>query len=120
MAHIIDIPVFKDDRGELRVIQRELPFQIKRIYYIHGKPNVVRGGHRHKLSDQVLICLHGSCTVSCNDGKGFESFVLDNPGKALYVDRDDWHTMQGFSDGAVLLVLASTLYDKNDYIDDPY
>ena len=46
--------------------------------------------------------------------------MLDNPSKALYVDRDDWHTMQGFTNGAVLLVLASTLYDKNDYIDEPY
>ena len=56
MAHLIDIPAFKDERGELRVIQKELPFQVKRIYYITGKPNVVRGGHRHKNSDQVLIC----------------------------------------------------------------
>ncbi|MBI1221597.1 MAG: WxcM-like domain-containing protein [Bacteroidetes bacterium] len=120
MAHIIDIPAFKDKRGELHVIQRELPFQVKRVYYIHGVPNVVRGGHRHKNTDQLLICLHGSCTVSCDDGSGFESFVLDDSGKGLYVDRDDWHTMQGFSDGAVLLVLANTPYDVNDYIDEPY
>jgi len=120
MANLIDIPAFKDDRGELRVIQRQLPFVVKRVYYIHGKPNVVRGGHRHQNTDQVLVCLHGACTVSCNDGSGFESYVLDNPSKALYVDRDDWHTMQGFTNGAVLLVLASTNYDVNDYIDEPY
>lgn len=120
MAHIIDIPTHSDNRGDLRVIQHQLPFQIKRVYYIHGKANVVRGGHRHKTTDQILICLHGMCTVSCDDGSGFESFVLDNPSKALYVDRNDWHTMQGFSQDAVLLVLASTPYDVNDYIDEPY
>lgn len=120
MAHLIDIPGFKDNRGELHVIQRDLPFPVKRVYYIHGKPDVVRGGHRHKQTDQLLICVHGSCTVSCDDGSGFESFVLDSADKALYVDRDDWHTMQSFTEGAVLLVLASTLYDVNDYIDEPY
>lgn len=120
MAHIIDIPVFADERGELRVLEKQLPFAVKRIYYIHGKPGVTRGGHRHKATDQLLVCLHGSCIVSCNSGTGFEDFSLDNPGKVLFVDRTDWHTMHHFTEGAVLLVLSSTSYDINDYIDEPY
>ncbi|TNE78339.1 MAG: WxcM-like domain-containing protein [Bacteroidetes bacterium] len=120
MAHIIQIKAFSDNRGELRVIEKELPFEVKRVYYIHGKPDVVRGGHRHKHTDQLLICIHGSCIVSSNNGKGTEDFLLDSPSTALYVDRHDWHTMHHFTEGAVLLVLASTPYDINDYIDEAY
>ncbi len=120
MAHYIELPSFTDDRGTLHVLQDQIPFGIMRVYYIHGKPDVVRGGHRHKNTDQVLICVHGKCIVSSNDGKGSHDFVLDAPGKALFVDRHDWHTMHSFSEGAVLLVLASTKYDVNDYIDEPY
>jgi len=120
MARIIDLKSFSDGRGDLHVIERELPFDVKRVYYIHGKPNVTRGGHRHKNTDQLLICVHGSCTVTCNNGQGNEQFELSSPDKCLYVDRDDWHTMQDFTDGAVLLVLASTKYTVEDYIDEPY
>ncbi len=120
MARIIELKSFSDGRGDLHVIEKELPFQVKRVYYIHGKPNVIRGGHRHKHTDQLLICVHGSCIVSCHDGHSKADFNLDTPDKCLYVDRKDWHTMQDFSDGAVLLVLASTEYDVEDYIDEPY
>ena len=120
MAHIIEIPTFGDHRGELRVLQDQIPFDIKRVYYIHGKPGYPRGGHRHRTTDQALICVSGSCVVSNNDGKKREEFVLDNPSKCLMVDRHDWHIMHSFSEGAVLLVLASTPYDVNDYIDEPY
>lgn len=120
MAHIIDIPVFADERGELRVLEKQLPFEVKRIYYIHGKPGVTRGGHRHKATDQLLVCLTGSCVVSCNDGKNASDHTLNDPGKVLFVDRRDWHTMHHFTEGSVLLVLSSTPYDVNDYVDEPY
>lgn len=120
MAHYIQIPSFIDERGELRVIQKELPFSVKRVYYIHGKAGVERGGHRHHETDQLLVCVHGKCTVSCNDGNGFSDYELNDPSTVLYVDRKDWHTMHSFTDGAVLLVLSSTEYSLNDYIDEPY
>lgn len=120
MAHLITIPGFSDSRGELHVLQDQIPFDIKRVYYIHGKPGVTRGGHRHKASVQALICVHGSCVVSNNDGKEKQDFVLNDSGACLLLEAADWHTMHSFTEGAVLLVLASTRYDINDYIDEPY
>jgi dTDP-4-dehydrorhamnose 3,5-epimerase-like enzyme len=120
MAKLLEIRTFADERGELRVLQDQIPFEIKRVYYIHGRPGTERGGHRHRLTDQALVCVSGSCTVSNDDGQKKESFLLDDPAKCLLVDRADWHTMHSFTEGAVLLVLASTRYDVNDYIDEPY
>lgn len=120
MAHIIEIKTFSDDRGDLRVIQDQIPFSPERVYYIHSKPGVTRGGHRHRETDQILVCVHGQCTVSSNDGTGFKEYVLDNPSRLLFIDRKDWHTMHSFSEESVLLVLASKKYDLNDYIDEPY
>lgn len=120
MAHYINIPSFKDHRGSLHVLEKAIPFEIKRVYYIYGVPGHDRGGHRHVSTDQVLICLNGSCVISQNNGISKQDFVLDNPEKALFVHRDDWHIMKEFSENSILLVLASTHYDVDDYIDEPY
>ena len=96
-----------------------IPFEIKRVYYIYdaiGK----RGGHRHKNTDQALICLNGSCEIYLNNQGEESTVLLDSPEKCLIVHKDDWHTMDQFSKGSILLVLASTKYDVNDYIDEPY
>jgi len=120
MARMLSIPTYADDRGELRVLQEIIPFKIERVYFIMGKPEFPRGGHRHKNTDQALISVHGSCIISNDDGEKKEEFLLDNPSKCLLVFRDDWHIMHSFSEGSVLLVLASTKYSQDDYIDDPY
>ncbi len=120
MAHIIPIKGFGDDRGSLHVLQDQIPFDIKRVYYIHFADETVRGGHRHHQSDQVLICISGSCLVYLHDGQKESEVLLDAPGKALFVDRKDWHTMTATSPNTILLVLANTFYDVNDYIDERY
>ena len=121
MAHIIELRNFSDPRGVLNVAQNQIPFDIKRVYWIYGVPSDVRrGGHRHHKSSQALICLGGSCSVFSNDGETQQHFVLDAPNKVLIVEPKDWHIMYDFSEQATLLVLASTPYDVSDYIDTPY
>lgn len=119
MAYIIELPTFSDKRGKLTVIEKVLPFEIKRVYYIY-EAKEKRGGHRHKKNIQALICLNGSCEIFINDGEKKETILLDSPSKCLIVEPKDWHTMDNFSDGSILLVLASEYYDINDYIDEEY
>ena len=121
MARILTVKTFKDTRGNLTVLDSDLPFAIKRIYYIYGVgKDAVRAGHRHKKNDQVLICMHGRCEIYVNDGTTKQTFTLDRPDQCLLLEARDWHTMQRFSENAVLLVLASEHYDVNDYIDEEY
>ena len=119
MAYIIDLPTFVDERGSLTVVENLLPFEIKRFYYIYDV-TAKRGGHRHHKTVQALICLCGSCEIYLNDGTKEETVVLNTPKKCLLVEPKDWHTMDNFSQGSVLLVFSSELYDKNDYIDEEY
>ena len=119
MAHIINLPTFSDERGHLTVVEKILPFEIKRFYYIYDVSSK-RGGHRHKKTVQALISLGGSCEVYVNDGESQETFVLDTPNKCLIVDAKDWHTMDKFSKGTTLLVFASEYYNSEDYIDEEY
>lgn len=120
MAQLIDLKSFKDSRGCLTVIEEQIPFIIKRVFFIEGASGYVRGGHRHKTTIQAFVCLNGACKISNDNGTIKEEFLLDTSNKCLIVEPCDWHTMHSFSDHATLLVLASTPYDVNDYIDEPY
>lgn len=120
MAHLIDLRTFTDFRGNLTVIERVLPFDIKRIFYIYGVDDSVRGGHRHHKTIQAAICIQGTCTIFCNDGYSTSEFVLDSPHKCLVLNPEDWHTMSHFSKDAILMVLASEYFDQTDYIFEPY
>jgi hypothetical protein len=120
VAHLILLKTFSEQRGNLTVIEQEIPFPIKRIFFIYGVDDSVRGGHRHHTTVQAAICIAGRCIVSNNDGTKKEDFLLDHPGKCLILEPRDWHTMHHFTRDAVLLVLASTLFDPNDYIFEPY
>ena len=121
MASYIDLKTFTDSRGNLTVIEKELPFAVKRIYYIYGVAgNEIRAGHRHKKNVQVLVCVSGACEIFVNDGSTKATYQLDRPDLALLMEPQDWHTMYNFSPDALLLVLASEPYDINDYIDEEY
>ena len=119
MATIIDLPTFSDSRGSLTVLEGAVPFTVRRVYYIYGASGL-RGGHRHKKNRQVLVAVAGSCEVFVDNGREKSAFALDSPGKGLLLELEDWHTMDKFSPGCVLLVLASEPYDIDDYIDEPY
>ena len=120
MAHLIQLQTLHDPRGTLTVIEKLLPFEIKRVFYIYGVDNSVRGKHRHRTTVQAAICLHGRCVVSNNDGEKRQKFLLDAPDKCLILEPQDWHAMHDFTADAILLVMASTYFDPADYIYEEY
>jgi hypothetical protein len=120
MAYLMDLKTFTDKRGNLTVIEKIIPFDIKRIFYIYGVDDSRRGGHRHKTTIQAAICLRGSCRIYNNDGETTEYYSLDQPNKCLILEAKDWHTMDQFTPDAILMVLASQYFDQNDYIFEPY
>lgn len=120
MAELIDLKTFTDKRGNLTVIEKVIPFDVKRIFYIYGVDESVRGGHRHKTTIQAAICLKGSCRIYNNNGIDDQYYHLDEPNKCLLLEPKDWHTMDQFSNDAILMVLASEYFDADDYIFEPY
>ena len=111
-----------DERGHLVVVEgdRDIPFEIKRIFYIYGSDaHVVRGQHANRESEFVLINGAGKSKVKVKDGKGNEAvYYLDRPHTGIYLPRMVWKDMYDFSEDSVLLVLASTHYDPAEYIRD--
>jgi dTDP-4-dehydrorhamnose 3,5-epimerase-like enzyme len=117
---MIKFPVVEDSRGNLAFIQNDiLPFEFKRIYYLFDIPsNAFRGGHSHINQNEVLIALSGSFEVTVNDGFEKKSFLLNKPNVGLYISTGIWRELQNFSSGAVCLVIASDVFDEDDYIRD--
>ena len=120
MATLIHLDTHSDNRGHLTVIENQIPFEIKRLFYIYGVDDSVRGGHRHHTTEQAAICIKGSCDIFCDNGHQTEVYHLDSPTKCLILHTEDWHTMYNFTPDAILLVLASTFFDPADYIFEPY
>lgn len=120
---VLNFKIFGDDRGSLTAIEggKDAPFDIKRIFYIFdtkGK-DIIRGNHANRKTKFVLIMLSGSCDVKVfnNEGGVQEVVKLDSPDKGLFLNNMVWKEMCNFSDGSVMLVLASELFDKEEYID---
>jgi len=111
-----------DDRGHLVVIEgmKDIPFEIKRAFYIYGsEPDVVRGQHANRESEFVLINVAGTSKVKVKDGEGNEAiFCLNRPHTGIYLPTMVWKDMYDFSSDSVLLVLASTHYNSDEYIRD--
>jgi dTDP-4-dehydrorhamnose 3,5-epimerase-like enzyme len=116
----MNLKTFCDKRGNLTVIEKVIPFDIKRIFYIYGVDSSVRGKHRHRKTIQAAICIKGQCTIWNNDSLKKEEFVLDSPDKCLILEPRDWHKMYDFSSDAILMVLASEYFEYNDYIFEEY
>ena len=110
-----------DERGQLISLEEynDIPFSIKRVYYMYDTKNgVVRGHHAHKKLEQILVCIHGSCKIRLDNGNEKKVVILEKPYEGLYIPNNMWREMFDFSEDAVLLVFASELYDENDYIRD--
>lgn len=108
-----------DQRGHLVALEefKDIPFNIRRVYYMYDTANgITRGFHAHKSLQQILVCIHGSVNITLDNGKERKVVPLERPYEGLYVSNSMWREMSDFSEGAVLLVLASELYDKDDYI----
>ena len=115
---MIDIRRYSDTRGYLSVVENgiDIPFDIKRIYYLYKVPEVARGAHAHKELQQLLIATSGSVEVIMDDGKEKKSYVLDKPWKGLLIAPGLWRDLENFSNDAVVMCLASEKYDEGDYI----
>ena len=116
-----DIPKILDERGNLSFIEKgaDLNFDIKRAYWIYDVPGgEIRGGHAFKVQKEIIIALSGSFDVVLHDGANTGHFHLNRSYKGLYVPEMCWRHIENFSTNAVCLILASTLYSKEDYIYD--
>ncbi|MFD0836871.1 FdtA/QdtA family cupin domain-containing protein [Mariniflexile aquimaris] len=116
---IINIPKIKDRRGNLSVIEKDvIPFEIKRVYYLYDVPSgAYRGGHAHKDQLEFLIAISGSFDVVMQDAFGDKTKVtLNKPNKGLLIPNMIWRELEDFSSSAVCLVVASDVYDEDDYL----
>jgi dTDP-4-dehydrorhamnose 3,5-epimerase-like enzyme len=110
-----------DERGSLIALEdgKDVPFDIKRVYYIYGtKEGVSRGFHAHRKLKQVAVCVTGSCRFILDNGKQKSEVILNGATKGLLIEGLIWREMYDFSPDCVLMVLASEYYDESDYIRD--
>jgi len=115
---ILALPKILDDRGNLSFLeeQEHVPFEIKRSYWIYDVPGgEVRGGHSYKTNQELIIALSGSFDVVIDDGITKESFSLNRSYYALYVPNGVWRHMQNFSTNSLAFVVASEIFNADDY-----
>ena len=119
-VRMLKFPEYGDERGRLVIVEgnRDIPFEIKRAFYIYGSDaDVVRGQHANRESEFVLINVAGTSKVRVKDGEGNEAiYCLNRPHTGVYLPTMVWKDMYDFSPDSVLLVLASTHYDASEYI----
>ena len=116
---IITLERHHHENGNLTVVEdhNEVPFKIKRVYYLYDIPGgEERGGHAHKALYQLIVAISGSFTVNITDGKESKSITLNRPYEALLIVPGIWRTLDNFSSGSVCAVIASEHYDESDYI----
>jgi hypothetical protein len=118
----IEIPEIIDGAdGNLCVAEehKAIPFVTRRVYYIYNllaDKQIQRGQHAHKTLEQVMFCINGSCHVTLHDGHATQDVLLCQPNRGLYIGPRLWHSMQRFEDNCILLILASKLFNEDDYI----
>ena len=117
---LIDIPKIENTLGNIAYIENDgVPFNVKRVYYLYDIPSYAkRGGHSHKELLQVLIAISGSFDVILKDGKTQQTITLNKPDKGLLINNNTCRELENFSSGAVCLVLASEIFNEDDYIRD--
>jgi len=121
LGRIISFEERGDDRGTLVALEEnvDVPFDIRRVYYIYGtKAGVVRGKHAHRNLQQAVIAVSGSCRLLLDNGRERTEVVLDRPNQGLLLRSMTWREISDFSEDCVLVVLADRLYDPADYIRD--
>ncbi|MCW8090345.1 sugar 3,4-ketoisomerase [Alteromonas sp. ASW11-130] len=110
-----------DERGSLIALEEQanVPFKIKRVYYMFNTgENVRRGYHAHKTLKQVAIAVRGSCKFLLDDGSEKIEVTLNHPAQGLIIESFVWREMFDFSEDCVLMVLADQIYDESDYVRD--
>ena len=118
---LLPLQVHGDERGLLIALEKghNLPFDVKRVYYIYGtKEGVARGFHAHKKLKQLLIAVSGSVVIKCEYGGQRKKYTLNRSDKGLLIEGLVWREMHDFSPDCVLTVLADGYYNESDYIRD--
>ena len=118
-VRVIELPKILDRRGNLSIVEenKEMPFKIKRTYWIYDVPGgEIRGGHAYNENQEFIIALSGSFDIIIDDGKARRKFSLNRSYYGLYVPQQLWRQIENFSTNSLALVLSSTIYDENDYI----
>lgn len=113
------LKTFTDKRGSLTIVEegREVPFEIRRVYWIHSVPEgEERGKHSNTVSSEYVIAVNGSVEITLEDYNGRRTYMLDSKEKGLLIPPDTWDEIRNFSPDAILLVLASHSYDESTYI----
>lgn len=115
-CHLIDIPTFTDERGAISVMDKELPFDVKRVFWLHhiaeGKD---RGAHALLDSEEIMVAIHGSFVVDLDDSDHQTSILLENPYKGLVIKPGIWFRTHLYKDDGVSLILASEEYSRDKY-----
>ena len=113
---IVDVPTFTDERGAISVMDKEMPFQVKRVFWLHhiaeGKD---RGGHALLDSTELMVAVHGSFVVDLDDKVNKISFLLDSPEKGLIIRPGIWFRTHSYSNDGVTLVIAEEEYSRDKY-----
>lgn len=119
-SYFIELPVISEkDRGNLCFgeIKKQIPFEIKRFYYIFNVPmGANRGQHAHKTTKQALFCINGSVKIKLDDGLNKDEIILSKPNEGVLLGEMLWAEVTDFQEHAILLVLASDFYKEEDYI----
>lgn len=115
-CNIIDVPTFTDERGAISVMDKELPFQVRRVFWLHhiadGKD---RGEHALLDSTEIIVAVHGSFVVDLDDTASKTSVLLDSPDKGLVIRPGIWFRTHSYNDDGVSLILAEEEYARNKY-----
>lgn len=120
-CNVIHLPKIYREAGSITPVQNnlEIPFSIRRIYYLYDIPaGETRGAHAHKSLEQLIIAASGSFDITIDDGRNKKTVHLNRPFMGLHIKPYIWRDMSNFSSGATCLVLASNLYNAQDYIRD--
>ena len=118
VCKIVNLPKITDTRGNLTFVEggNQIPFNIQRVYYLYDVPGgAERGGHAHKGLHQLIIAMSGSFDVVLDDGKVTKRVHMNRSYFGLYICPMIWRTLENFSSGSVLMVLASNRYNEEDY-----
>ena len=113
---LVDVPTFTDERGAISVMDKELPFDVKRVFWLHhiaeGKE---RGAHALLDSSEIMVAVHGSFVVDLEDGITLKSVLLDNPSKGLIIRPGIWFRTHSYKEDGVSLILAEEEYARDKY-----
>jgi len=117
LTKLVKVPSMTTDGTLTQLQSPEIPFEIKRVYFIQNvSVGAVRGAHTHKETIQVLFCIQGDIIIALDDGKRKEKVLLDKPNVGVLLEPGVWHEMQDFKKDTILLVLASKSHEPEDYV----